>query len=294
MNGIDTFSAYFMSIFSALEEAPKFFWDTGIDFYNGCVKVLLSVLTVKVANAGGQSDSVQGVVSEAYRTVMQGGAYENFLLLGGSLTICFFLIGYCRDSIDIRKISNLEENLFLFIKLFLGVGCVTQIGVWMPRLVSWSTLIIQEFFHVTTVGITKTGADFYESIDNPIASVIFGIIFAIVMAVCGSGILMIGLSRVFKLLIYMALAPAMLSTIAGGSGMNRAAVNWIKEFIATCFSNVVIVLAVMVSTKLVGINLKPGWDGILAAMLLIVESVCVLGLIKTSDGILSRMLGTSG
>lgn len=294
MNGTYMVSACFMSVFSALEEAPKFFWDTGIDFYNGCVKILLSVLTVKVASAGGQADSVQGVVSEAYGTIMRGGVYEHFLLLGGSLTICFFLIGYCRESIDIRKISNLEENLFLFIKLFLGVGCVTQIGVWMPRLISWSTLIIQEFFHVTTVGITKTGADFYESVDNPIASVIFGMIFAIVMVVCGSGILMIGLSRVFKLLIYVALAPVMLSTIAGGGGINRTAINWIKEFIATCFSNVVMVLAVMVSTKLVGINLKPGWDGILAAMLLIVESVCVLGLIKTADGILARILGTAG
>lgn len=285
---------FFMGLFDAIKEAPKYFWDVGIDFYNGCLSILLSVLKVEVADAGGASDSVQGVVSDAYVTVMKDGIYDNFLLLGGSLTICFFLIGYCRDSVDIRKIKNLEEHLFLFIRLFIAVAAVANIGHWMPDIISWSIDIITHFFDVDTVGITKTGSDFYDSIDNPIASVIFGFIFMVVMLVVGGGVLLIGFARLFKLLIYMALGPVMLSTIAGGGSLSHVAINWIKDFVSICFSNVVIVLATLVATSLVGINLMPDWEGSLAALLLIVEAVSVLGLIKISDTILGKIVGANG
>lgn len=282
--------AFFMLI---LDGAAEGLIEIGIEAFNACAKAMESILTLKIGASSSDPQTAVELFSTAWNTVMNGRIFNFFSLLGGTLVITFFLVGYCKDSVDLRKISSLEENIWMFIRLILAVACVSQIALWMPTLISMSVDVSKNLFSIRSFGIEESRAEtIVDAIDNDVVALIMGLILMIVLIAAGVGLLTIGLSRLFKLVVYACLGPAMLSTIAGGSGINRSAGLWFREFLAVVFSNVVILLALVASTKLIGMPIFGNDSGsILVGISMIIETVAVLGFVKTADSLLSKLLG---
>ena len=285
-------SVYMLILDGAAEALIKI----GIEAFNACAKAMDNILTLKIGSSSSNPQTAVELFSTAWNTVMNGSIFNFFSMLGGTLVIVFFLVGYCKDSVDLKKISSLEENIWMFIRLIFAVACVSQIALWMPKLISISVDVCKKLFNLSTFGIKESrAASIVDAIDNDVVALIMGLVLMIVLIAAGVGLLTIGLSRLFKLVIYACLGPAMLSTIAGGSGINRSASIWFREFLAIVFSNIVILLALVISTKLIGMPIF-GRDSssILIGVSMIIETIAVLGLVKTADGLLSKLLGGSG
>ena len=284
-------SVYMLILDGAAEALIKI----GIEAFNACAKAMDNILTLKIGSSSSNPQTAVELFSTAWNTVMNGSIFNFFSMLGGTLVIVFFLVGYCKDSVDLKKISSLEENIWMFIRLIFAVACVSQIALWMPKLISISVDVCKKLFNLSTFGIKESrAASIVDAIDNDVVALIMGLVLMIVLIAAGVGLLTIGLSRLFKLVIYACLGPAMLSTIAGGPGINRSASIWFREFLAIVFSNIVILLALVISTKLIGMPIF-GRDSssILTGVSMIIETIAVLGLVKTADGLLSKLLGGS-
>ena len=284
-------SVYMLILDGAAEALIKI----GIEAFNACAKAMDNILTLKIGSSSSNPQTAVELFSTAWNTVMNGSIFNFFSMLGGTLVIVFFFVGYCKDSVDLKKISSLEENIWMFIRLIFAVACVSQIALWMPKLISISVDVCKKLFNLSTFGIKESrAASIVDAIDNDVVALIMGLVLMIVLIAAGVGLLTIGLSRLFKLVIYACLGPAMLSTIAGGPGINRSASIWFREFLAIVFSNIVILLALVISTKLIGMPIF-GRDSssILTGVSMIIETIAVLGLVKTADGLLSKLLGGS-
>ena len=284
----------FLSIADWIKSGGAAMCQNGIDVYNGCIKVLYGILLANPSGTSSSStpDDVASKLSGVWDYLMHGSAYQTLVTIGGVFAIVFFLVGYCKESVDITKISNLEMNLWLFIRLILSVAGVSLVATWMPTVIRAGIGVSTKLFGKPSMaGITMSGKEMLDGIDNSIVSLIFGLIFMIVMVACGAGILFIGLQRLLKLIVYACLAPVMLSTASGGSGINRSAGIWIRNFLQVAFSNVVILLAMRISSELVGMKLlDSGSNSILQAIVTIVEVVTVVGFIKLADSLLEKLL----
>jgi len=288
----------FLSISDMIKSGGASMCDAGITVYNGCIKTLYGIL---LANPAGSSPSatptdVSQKLANVWQGLIGGTAYDILLTIAGAFTITFFVIGFCKDSVDIKKVGDIENIISMFIRLILSVACVTLVGKWLPYATSAGIGVCTKIFGKPDMtGITMNGNDMLSGIDNSIVSLIFGLIFMIVMIACGAGILFVGLIRLCKLILYACLAPVMLSTISGGSGINRTAGLWIRNFLAVVFSNVVILLAMFISSGLIGMKiLEDGSNSILVAIVTIAEVVVVVAFIKTADTILERFFGATG
>ena len=225
-------SVYMLILDGAAEALIKI----GIEAFNACAKAMDNILTLKIGSSSSNPQTAVELFSTAWNTVMNGSIFNFFSMLGGTLVIVFFLVGYCKDSVDLKKISSLEENIWMFIRLIFAVACVSQIALWMPKLISISVDVCKKLFNLSTFGIKESrAASIVDAIDNDVVALIMGLVLMIVLIAAGVGLLTIGLSRLFKLVIYACLGPAMLSTIAGGPGINRSASIWFREFLAIVF-----------------------------------------------------------
>lgn len=268
--------------------------DHGIEVYDACIGALYSLLTTSPAGGGAHS-SASGFFTQAWQSVVNGPAYATLVSVGGALAIVFFLIGYCKESVDVTRICNIENNINVFIRLIIGVAAVSSIAVWLPKVVKAGVGVAMQLgnSNVTTIKASGiSGQTILEGVSNDGVACFIGLIMFIMLVACGIGILYIGITRLLKLIVYACLAPAMLSTITGGSGINRTAGLWLRNFLSASFSNVTIIIAMIISTKLVGAPLmETAGKGFINGFLLCGETAAVLGFIKTAESMMDRLLG---
>lgn len=285
------FLTWLSDLFDGVEGPGTMFCKAGIEVYNQCIKVLTGILLSDLNSSSGSA----ATFTHAWNSIVGGSAFNLMLTISGVLAFVFFLMGWLRESVDITKISNLEANISLFIRLIIAVGAVTQIARLMPTIVSAGVGVALKMDPGNCQISPDTAEAMMEGI-SPLLGWLFGMIYFLVLIVAGAMMLFIGIKRLMKLVFLGCLAPPMLATIAGGNGINRSAMMWTRSFISTAFSNVAIIVALVISSKFMPMEILPAEDtatGIILGVVTIVKVVMVAGFAKISESLLDKLLGAT-
>ena len=285
------FLTWLSDLFEGVEGPGTMFCKAGIEVYNQCISVLTGILLSDLNSSSGSA----ATFSDAWNSIIGGGAYSLMLAISGVFAFVFFYTGWVRESVDLTKITNWEANISLFIRLGIAVAAVTQVARLMPKIISAGVGVGLKMNPGNCQIDSGVANDMMEGI-SPLLGWLFGMIYFLVLVVCGAMLLFIGIKRLMKLVVLGCLAPPMLSTAAGGNGINRSAVVWTRTFISTAFSNVAIILALVVSSKFMPLEILPPdqtTTGIILGVVTIVKVVMVSGFAKAAETLLDRLLGVT-
>lgn len=226
-------------------------------------------------------------------TYVTGILYPWFLSIGVVLLNMFCLIGFIRQAANLRENVTIEMWIELFIKTIIA-------NVLMVNGIS----LMKDFFKAagllsTDIMITETPHIYSSEVDAGaiMAYIIFGLIYLIASLVCGIIITLEVLARFLNLYMLVAVAPVMLSTWAGGRGLENTAYAWIKSFLTTVFQIVVIALVLQIGSKMIqataltnkGTMVGNWFDGFGAVLLSFVTMIFMTTAVKGADNFLKRV-----
>lgn len=237
--------------------------------------------------------------------------YVSFEGIAVSLVILFFLLGWCRESIDIRTSFTLENMFRFFIRFILACQAIVNglalirdlLGLIAALAAGISTPIVKVASSGTFTG-TMEDLEGAECLVPGLLFFLGGIIGAAVVLVCAFKIMLTVFSRFFRIFVIVPFAPIAFSTFAGGQGLSQTGVAWIKAFMGYLLEIIVIAVALQLSVEIFGsvtffggqIESGNGWNGnTVEALLAVCESVapilattsCVTG----AEGIIRKCLG---
>ena len=185
--------------------------------------------------------------------------YVTFSGIAVSLTCLFFVIGWCRESIDIRTDFTLENMFRFFIRFILTSQAIVYglnlIRDFMELIAVLTAGIATPMVEVSSDGVFTGVMDNLEGAECLVPGLLFllgGIIGAAVVLVCSIKIMLAVFSRFFRIFVIVPFAPVALSTFAGGQGLFQTGSAWIKTFMGYLLEIVVIAIALALSTKIFG------------------------------------------
>lgn len=200
-------------------------------------------------------------ISPGSWALVTGSIQDIFTAIGVGLLGVFFLIGYLQNALDLREELTDQKLILLFLQLVL----VQAVFIGITRLIPLAcnaakNLVLKikytggiEALHLSPNDLTGIPFD-----DMKFFSAIIGLlmtVFALIAAVICGGMIVWGiLGRMFKIYVLIPIAAVPLSTFAGGSRVNRPAINWIKEFMIAAFEVVLIALVLLIGSTFIGSN----------------------------------------
>ncbi|MFV0362368.1 MAG: hypothetical protein ACK5LL_04670 [Suipraeoptans sp.] len=266
----------------------------GVSVWNACCVLVGSIIGV----------SPEATNSSAW-SYMTNSIYPIFLTIGISLMALFFLIGYFRESADIRQMLTLEQTILMFVRLVIANAVVTSVLIWIPRCLQWATSIVGSITGLSSGGlgtldpetITANNLALFDVV-GVIAGWVISLVFFLVAIVCGLALVLTVYKRVFSLLMLIPFAPTALSSIAGGRGLSYTATSWFKEFMSLCFEIVVIALALSIAGFFIGENVfasvfefYSGAEQFADIIYAIFSMDLVVATVKGSNALVKRALG---
>lgn len=240
----------FLDAFNELMmNAAEAFISFGCVIWNFCCNLCLYIL----------GNTPQNMKPDAYNYVVDS-LYPIFLALGVSLMSLFFVIGFLKESIDIRQALTLENMIMLFVRLVLANAVMASILAWLPRMFNWAANLVTQVAGISrnsaaTLGTLSPERLMEDVAQSSILALFVGNIYMLVMAVCGFIILLTVYKRIFSLYLLLPMAPLALSTIAGGGGISHTAIAYMKNFLTICFECVVIAIILSIGGYFIGSGL---------------------------------------
>lgn len=245
-------------------------------------------------------------------SIVTGSIFTLSLSIAASLTVLFFVMGWVRESIDIRNTFSLENIFRFFIRFALTASLLVNSLALVEAITNCTTAIVSTINSDVSEGEELEGAfdELKEAMEededcsgadwlgNGFICLIGGVIGGLVIIVCAVSIVLAVLSRLFKLLLCIPFAPVAFSGFAGGMGFSQTGIAWIKTFLGYALEAVVIVLALQISFGLFAdaalFQTGSGTDAVSVILLIcnycmpmITASACVKG----ADMIVRRCLG---
>ncbi|MBR2561506.1 MAG: hypothetical protein IKE31_05080 [Eubacterium sp.] len=224
-----------------------------------------------------------------------GTVYPWFTTIGVTLLNLFFMIGFVRQSTNLRENMSLEIFVEQVIKVIIAnVLMVSAVPV-IQNFITGAGLLSQE---IVSTGYPEI---FSSEVDAGavIAYVLFGLIYIVLSAICGIIILVEVLGRFLNLFLLTAFAPVAFSTLAGGRGIENSAFSWIKSFLTSVFQIVVIALILRIGSLMISgsvlssaeISGTGEWfDGFGDVLMSMITMVFMAAAVKGSDAFLKRAL----
>jgi hypothetical protein len=221
--------------------------------------------------------------------------YPWFLTVGVTLLNLFFMVGFLRQSTNLRENLPLEVFVEQIIKVIIANILMLNSITLIRDFISGAGLL------AGNIMVTSYPTIFGSEVDAGavLAYVLFGVIYILVSAVCGIVILIEVLARFLNLFLLTAFAPVAFSTLAGGRGIESSAYSWIRSFLNTTFQIVVIALIIRIGSLMIRSNVisagtlpfGDSWfDGFQDVLLSMVTMIFMATAVKTSDAFLKRAL----
>lgn len=249
--------------------------------WNGCMAVLTGFIPVGPDN----------FAPDAYSYVLTG-ILPITLSMGITLANLFFMIGFFRESADLRKNFTWEILIYALMKVVL-VNVLLANGI----------IIMKEFFGVASYLSANVMLSDVPDIAPPTTDIgamllywMLGLIYLIVAIVCLFLIFQTIGSRYLNLYLMICTYPIALATIPGGQGIDRTASSWIRTFIAKAFEVVIISLAIVLSGKIMdGVNFFTGVNTADSEMLSVITNLFHMAFmaasVKGAEGFLQKAFG---
>lgn len=219
--------------------------------------------------------------------VVTGNIYAISLGIAASLAVLFFVMGWLRESIDIRNNFSLENMFRFFIRFAITASLIVNSLALVQGIVQCSTAV------VSTMGMQMEQAeadDMFEDLRTAIEEdqdsdggtwlamgfgcMVGGLLGGLVIIVCAVNLVLSVLSRLFKLLLCIPFAPIAFAGFAGGAEFSQSGIAWIRTFIAYALEAVVIALAITISFGLFQDANLFGSSGADADMVTLILQIC--------------------
>ena len=189
-------------------------------------------------------------------------AYDYFHPLAAIIIVCWFYIGWMRETTDLRKMGKLESWLPLFIRFALAAVFCSNALDWSARFMGAAAQTVAEL-GVQTLAPSYTSVNdlFMDAVQSQSGSdalatgfvlAILGLLGWAAIIVCSFMIIMTGVKRIFNVLIGIPFAGIALATFAGGERLNQTAISWVKTYLGYVLEVIVIVFALNLSFHLFG------------------------------------------
>lgn len=236
------------SIGKSLLDVGEWFLKTGYTLWTNAGKLTLDYVKISpMAQTG-----AWGVVT--------GSVYQMSLAIAASLAVLFFVMGWLRESIDIRNNFTLENMFRFFVRyaitaslivnsLSLVTGiCECATAVTSQISISMESLEVENIFETVREALEDDDdADGGTWIGMGLAGLLGGFFGGAVIIVCGISLVLAVLSRLFRLLLCVPFAPAAFAGFAGGHEFAQTGIAWLRTFIGYALEAVVIALAISIS-----------------------------------------------
>jgi hypothetical protein len=263
-----------------------------LDAWNEKLAQVFTILTTSPQSFGG------GVIYDVIKSI--NGAMQS---IGLSLLVIFLLVGVVKKSTSFEDMKRPEQILKLFLRFAIGKVVITY---GMPLMVEIFSVGLGIIGNMGTTQIANIGiapeivaaaqdAGFFDTL-FPSVLALLG---SLVMSVISVMILLTVFGRMFKIYMYLAIAPIPLSTFAG-EGTKNVGASFLKSFAGVCLEGALIMLACIIYTAYIGSSgsaiLLPA-DASLTDMLYnyvfgtVLQMLILLGTIKACDRIVREMMG---
>ena len=268
-----------MSVGNSMFEAGENMLKGGFEMWKSCSSVTMAY-------------AVKSPMSQtnAWNTVT-GNIYQISLAIGASLAVLFFVLGWLRESLDIKNSFQLENMFRFFIRYAITASLLVN-SLSLVKGITQCTTAVVNTMHVDVAseevegifdGIKEKLKEDKDSDGGTYLAAGFeamagGMIGGLVIIICGISLVLSVLSRLFKMLLCIPFAPVAFSGFAGGGEFSQMGVAWMKTFIGYALEAVVIALSISISFGLfrdASLFQSPAEAGDMASLILQICEYCM-------------------
>lgn len=225
----------------ALKGAGANLLESGLGCWKACSDMVIGYCTQDPTSLG------------PWRTISV--LYGSFLGVGASLMTLYFVMGWLRESVDIRTTFTAENLFKMFIRLIITAALLDGALTLIVQLLRLGGLLaaqvgaqIQTDYNVSEIfdAITE-GMEGGDMLGAGFVCLLGGLLGFVAIIVSGVSILLTVLTRFFKIFMTIPFAPPALASFAGGHGLSQSGISWLKTFFSYCLEVVAIGLALLIS-----------------------------------------------
>ena len=193
-------------------------------------------------------------------SIVTGSIYSLSLGIAASLAVLFFVMGWLRESIDIRNNFTLENTFRFFVRFAITASLIVNSLALVNGITQCATAVVStmnaQMQETSAEGIfddlrqaieEDNSADGGTWLAIGFGSMIGGLLGGLVIIVCAVTLVLSVLSRLFKLLLCIPFAPVAFAGFAGGVEFSQSGIAWLRTFIGYALEAVVIALAISIS-----------------------------------------------
>lgn len=284
------FDSALESVGNGLISAGESCMEAGISVWTQSAQMVLDYCTLDPTSMG------------AWGTVKT--IYNMFYGIGVSLVALYFVMGWLRESIDIKRNFTLENIFMFFIRFILTISVISGGMRLISEMLRLSALLANEIgMNINTnyqtdhifANITE-GLSGGDCFGIGILCLFGGIIGMLVIIVSSITMLVSVLKRFYKIFMCIPFAPVALASFAGGQGLSQSGISWIKTFLGYCLEIVIIAISLVISFKMSnGITFftaNDGWTGVILGICEIcMPMIIAVGSVVGAEGIIRKTLG---
>ena len=272
------------AIFGAMEAVGSGMMDAGNFFLKGGYSVWGSFSKVAMRYVQQQPESLG-----AWQ-VVTGSVYTLSTGIAASLSVLFFVLGWMRNSVEIRNNFSIDEVFKFCIRYVLTAGLIVNALALISSVSECATAVVAVIYEEEGLENQEAPDDLFEKAKDSLEDG---------DSVCSVQLVLSVLSRLFKMYLCIPFAPVAFAGFAGGHEMARSGIAWIQTFLSYALEAVVIVLAITVSYGLLsGGGLFEAGDGTWNAATMILQIcgycmpfACAAASVKGAELVVRRCLG---
>ena len=236
------------SIGKSLLDVGEWFLQTGYTLWKNSGKLTLNYVKISPMAQSGAWGTVTGSV------------YQMSLAIAASLAVLFFVMGWLRESIDIRNNFTLENMFRFFVRYAITASLIVNSLALVTGICECATAVTSQISinmeSKDVENVFETVRDQLEDDEDAdggtwigmgLAGMLGGFFGGAVIMVCGVSLVLSVLSRLFRLLLCVPFAPVAFAGFAGGHEFAQTGIAWLRTFIGYALEAVVIALAISIS-----------------------------------------------
>lgn len=260
------------------------FFDMGTGIWNFVMSLVFGVVTT----------TPQGFSADAWAYVVNN-LYPWALGIGVALLNLFFLIGFFKQTANIKENMTTEILVTLLVKLIMANTLMTSGLNIMQQFFEMSSGLSAQVFH-SPPSFSSGNVDMQTMV---FFWGIYGMLYMVVAVVCSVMIFLTVYGRFLKLYVAIVTGPVAMSTMAGGIGIENTAHSWIKTFLSYVFEIVIIAIVISIAGKIIGgmdwgrLDSYIGhlFNGASTSFQSMFTMVIMAGSVKGTDSLMRRLFG---